>query len=223
MSSVKPVEIIACSMMEHEVRAAMKDAGLDCPVVWIERELHNFPDRLRRELQAQLDRTEAETVLLAFAQCGNAAAGLEARHSQIVLPRFADCVHLLRSKAPGDPGEVDIYTLYMYPGFLETRSGLFKEYDCCREKHGEETAKMVCRMMVEHYQNVSLMDTGASDPSAVAPAAQELADLLGLNCTSCSGTYRVLTKLFSGQWDEEFVVVPPGGRVEDADFRPPFR
>ena len=50
MSSVKPVEIIACSMMEHEVRAAMKDAGLDCPVVWIERELHNFPDRLRTEL-----------------------------------------------------------------------------------------------------------------------------------------------------------------------------
>ena len=83
MSSVKPVEIIACSMMEHEVRAAMKDAGLDCPVVWIERELHNFPDRLRRELQAQLDRTEAETVLLAFAQCGNAAAGLEAREVRL--------------------------------------------------------------------------------------------------------------------------------------------
>lgn len=212
------VSVLACEMMGHEVRAAMAEAGLDCPVQWVERELHNYPARLREELQTRLDALESDTVLLAFAQCGNAVAGLEARRSTLVLPRFADCVHLLRSVSPGDPGQVDMDTLYTFPGFLELRSGFFKEYDRCCLRYGPEKAQRICRMMVRHYRAVSLMDTGAVDPAPFAPTAEELAKLLGLACESCSGNYRVLTKLFSGAWDEEFVVVPRGSRLDEDVF-----
>lgn len=215
---MESVSVLACEMMGHEVRAAMAEAGLDCPVQWVEREMHNYPARLREELQTRLDAMESDTVLLAFAQCGNAVAGLEARRSTLVLPRFADCVHLLRSASPGDPGQVEMDTLYTFPGFLELRGGLFKEFDRCRQRYGPEKAQWICRMMVRHYRAVSLMDTGAVDPTPFAPAAEDLAQLLGLTCESCSGSYRVLTKLFAGQWDDEFIVVPRGGHLDEDVF-----
>ena len=210
--------VLACEMMEHEIRAAMGRADLSCPVVWLERELHNDPKRLREALQEQIDQAQSEDVLLAFAQCGNAAVGLKAGRCRLVLPRFADCIHLLRSRTSGDPGEVDIRTLYLSPGFLEGRCGLFRDYDRCCARYGAKKARQICRMMVQHYRAVSMMDTGAVDAAEYAPRAQELSELLGLQYETCSGTFRVLTKLFSGEWDDEFVVIPPGGQVKGEAF-----
>ena len=210
--------VLACEMMEPEIRAAMAEAGLDCPVVWVERELHNYPDRLRSELQSRLDEIEADTVLLAFAQCGNAVVGLEARRARLVLPRFADCVHILRSQQPGDPGAVEMGVLYLFPGSLAQRGGLFKDYDRCCARYGPEKGLRICRLMVKNYRAVSFMDTGTADPAVCEPKACEMARLLALDYETCGGTTRVLYKLFSGQWDGEFVVIPKGGKLEDSCF-----
>ena len=220
----KRTAVIACQMLEHEVRASMERTGLQCPVAWVEREYHDYPERLRARLQEEIDRTrDADTVLLAFSQCGNGTVGLEARHGQLIIPRFADCIHMFRSDAPGNPGDVDIRTLYLSPGFLERREGLFREYDRCAARYGPEKARRVCRMMVQHYRTASMMDTGAVPPEPFLPAAEELAELLGLECGRCTGTIRVFDKLFSGQWDEEFVCVPKGERVGEGAFRVPLR
>ena len=211
--------VIACQMLEHEIRAALRDTGLTCPVTWLERELHNRPDHLREVLQEEIDKAPpGTTVLLAYAQCGNAAVGLEAHSAKLVLPRFADCVHLFRSERVGDPGQVDCRTLYLSPGFLEERSGILKDYDRYCGKWGPEKARRVCRMMVKNYRAVSLMDTHAADLEAYAPRCRDYAELLGLSLERCEGSYRVLCKLFGGQWDEEFVVVPPGGAIDMAAF-----
>lgn len=211
--------VIACQMLEHEVRAAMAVAGLDCPVCWVERELHNTPPKLREELQRLLDEATAHTVLLAFTQCGNAAAGLVARNSRLVLPRFADCVHLLLSAAPGDPGAVDMRTLYTFRGFLESRGGLWRDYDHCAARYGPEKAQRMCRLMVKHYRALSLMDTGVGDPAASESAAQALAQMLGLSYETCAGCNRVMEKLFSGVWDEEFILIPQGGVLDEGYFQ----
>ena len=210
---------IACEMLEHEIRAALKETALDCPVVWLERELHNRPDHLREVLQEEIDKAEpGTTVLLAFAQCGNAAVGLRSGDAKLVLPRFADCVHLFRSERVGDPGAVDNRTLYLSPGFLEERSGILKDYDRYCAKRGPEKARRACRLMVKNYRAVSLMDTHAVGLDKYEPRCRDYADLLGLEMEYCEGSYRVLRKLFSGQWDEEFVIVPPGGCIDQEEF-----
>ena len=218
------IVVIACQMLEHEVRASMERAGLDCPVVWFEREYHDYPNRLRGRLQEEIDRVrDADTVLLAFTQCGNGTVGLVARHGRLVIPKFPDCIHMFRSDRPGNPGDVDIRTLYVSPGFLERREGLFREYDRCAKRFGPQKAQEVCRMMVQHYRTVSMMDTGVVPPEPFLPVAEELADLLGLDCGRCTGTTRVFDKLFSGQWDEEFVCIPPEGTSGEDSFQPKNR
>lgn len=43
--------VIACEMIEDEVRKAMENTGADYPVIWVERGYHNEPDDLREELK----------------------------------------------------------------------------------------------------------------------------------------------------------------------------
>ena len=121
------------------------------------------------------------------------------------------------------PGDVDIRTLYVSPGFLERREGLFREYDRCAKRFGPQKAQEVCRMIVQHYRTVSMMDTGVVPPEPFLPVAEELADLLGLDCGRCTGTTRVFDKIFSGQWDEEFVCIPPEGTSGEDSFQPKNR
>lgn len=47
----KNTVVIACEMIEDEVRAAMESTGADYPVIWVERGYHNEPDDLREELK----------------------------------------------------------------------------------------------------------------------------------------------------------------------------
>ena len=218
MENTEKIVVLACEMLSQEIRAAMAEAGLDCETIWVERALHDYPDRLRAELQSRIDLIQADTILMAFAQCGNAPVGLEARGAQLVLPRFADCLHLFRSFQPGDPGQVDPRTLYASPGFLEERGGLLRDYDRCLARYGEKKALRMCRALVRNYRYITYLDTGTADPAAFEPLVRQRAEILDLEPTACEGTTRVLRKLFSGPWDDEFVIVPPGGRLDMSVF-----
>lgn len=212
--------IIACEMMENEVKAAMACAGVSYPILWVERDLHNYPDRLRAELQSRVDSVaEGDTVLLSFAQCGNAIPGVVATHGRVVVPRFADCVHMLLSSEPGSPGDVDIRTLYTSRGFLDGK-GLFHDYRRCLERYGEKKARRMCRLMVANYERLRLMDTGAYNLEECVPPSQELSDILGLEYGICPATIRVFVKLFSGDWDGEFIVSERGASFTQEQFMP---
>ena len=52
---MKKTVVLACEMLAHEIRAALAETALDCDVIWVERELHNYPDRLRAGLQSHID------------------------------------------------------------------------------------------------------------------------------------------------------------------------
>jgi hypothetical protein len=42
--------VLACAMLEDEVALAMRRAACALPVVWLERGLHERPEKLRAEL-----------------------------------------------------------------------------------------------------------------------------------------------------------------------------
>lgn len=212
--------LIACEMMEDEIALAMERTGFEAEPIWLDRQLHTIPDNLRGALQEILDGLSGvDRVLMAFARCGNALVGLQNRQAELILPRFEDCIHLLQSHTPGNKGDVNIRTLYLTRGWLQGERAFLNEYAMLAEEHGEELAREIYQMMMGEYQNVAMIDTGAYSLGEAEQEGRKTAALLGLGYDTCPGTVRVLEKLFAGRWDEEeFLVVPPGGIIQNSDF-----
>lgn len=58
----KNTVVIACEMIEDEVRKAMENTGADYPVIWVERGYHNEPDDLREELNVLVRYAETSRI-----------------------------------------------------------------------------------------------------------------------------------------------------------------
>ena len=58
----KNTVVIACEMVEDEVRKAMENTGADYPVIWVERGYHNEPDDLREELKVLVRYAETSRI-----------------------------------------------------------------------------------------------------------------------------------------------------------------
>mgnify|MGYP003815594871 CR=1 FL=1 len=206
-------------MMENEIKKAMEETGAKDPVIWLERGLHNSPDRLRTALQEKLDALPAdETAILAFSQCGNAAIDLVCSCAKMVIPNFADCVRLTLCDKPGNSNMADIHTLYSSKGWMDSDRSMRSEYMRCLEKFGPEKTDGVYREILKEYHNFCLMDTGAYKIEDYAGKAKETAELFHLNYKTCPGYIRVYKKLFSGEWDKEFIVKTHGESLTLDDF-----
>lgn len=205
--------IIACKTMENELRAAMERVDCPYPVLWLEQGLHNWPDRLRREIQRLLDGcTDCDRVLLAMSLCGNAAAGLEIRDFSLIIPRCDDCITLMLGSPERRREWPDTY--FLTRGWLESDLSLWAEYEKAVEKYGKKRGKRIFSTMLRHYQRLALVDTGGFDSDALFPTVTRMAQELELEPIRLDGTLDYLTALLTGPWPEEkFLTVPPHSLV----------
>ena len=210
--------VIACAMMEDEVNASLGRLRMDLPVLWLERGLHEWPARLHQVLQETIDRCDAETILLSYGLCGNALDGIGSSHSTLVAPRFHDCSHLFLSSRPGEQPVLDSSTLYFTDGYFRSERFLVNEYRSCLARYGPETTKEIYDMLLKNYRRLCLVDTGAFDLCRACVYGEQAASQLGLDFATQKGSLRVLDKLFSGQWDEEFLIIRPGERFRQCQF-----
>lgn len=205
--------IIACKTIEKELLAAMEQAGCDCPVLWLESGLHNWPDRLRSRIQELLDGCEGcDTVLLAMGFCGNSVVGLKTHNFQLVIPRCDDCITLLLGS--WERRKEIAATYFLTEGWLAGEMNLWKEYQLCLARYGEKRGKRIFDAMLGHYRNLALLDTGCFDRETVENQVREIARKLDLNYVNLEGTLAYIGELLAGSWDpRRFVVVPPHSAV----------
>ena len=80
--------LLSCQMLEEEVKLALETTGAQIPVVWVDAGLHEYPDRLRQELERQIAALEQEydSILLGFCLCGNALVGIGGQRAKLVAP-----------------------------------------------------------------------------------------------------------------------------------------
>ena len=88
--------LIACKVLEPEIEFCMTQIQHEIDIVWMEQGLHNTPDKLRDELQAQLNAAadSYDAALLGYGLCGNGILGLSCP-LPLVVPRLHDCISLL--------------------------------------------------------------------------------------------------------------------------------
>ncbi len=216
--------LIACCMVEDEVKAALELTGAQLETVWVERGFHEKPDVLRAELQRRIDEAEmggATQILLAYGLCGGGIEGLKTREAQLVVPRFDDCVNfMLETGCRTCRGKAKAGVFYLTEGWVrDEKLGPSRMYKRYLEQFGERKANRLIQIMYGAYRAVSLIDNGCYDLEKVFPVAYEFADTIGVDVVdSVAGSNVVLEKLVAGLWDDDIIVAQAGEPILQADF-----
>jgi len=214
-------KIIACQVFVEELRSMLPD---DVAVETLEMSLHERPRSLRQMLQESVDASAGyDTIIVGYGMCGQAAVGLRATHSRLVLPRVDDCIAMFLGSRAAYRAEhqKEAGTYFLTKGWIG--SGVttpFSAYDAVRQRWGQERADRMMGMMLGHYRRLAFIRTGDDDEALAAERAraQQTARDFGLRYEEIEGSRDLVRPLLYGPWDERFIVVPVGGTVRLSDF-----
>jgi len=204
--------VIACCTIEDEINAVQKTLPNPLPVVWTEAGLHNYPLKLKDGIRQEINSISgAENILLLSGYCGNTVEGLVAPRAQLVIPRVEDCISLLlggdeirhevSSKAPA---------YFLTEGWLRYEHNICWEYERCVEKYGKAMTLRIFQSMLAHYSAFDFINTGSYHVKSAMTRTTALAASLNLSQNIVPGNLRLIAKALRGEWDEEFLIVPPG-------------
>ena len=214
--------LIACAMMEDEVRAAWEKHGRGMRIMWVDRGYHEKPDVLRAKLQEMIDEAEdagATQVLLAIGLCGNGAVGLACKRAVLAMPRFDDCVNLmLQTGERTCRGLAQAGVMYLTRGWAHDATMVIGQRELYVRKYGERRADRLMKAMWGAYRAISLIDNGCYDLDDARGYADECAKSLGVEVRVDPGGNDVMEKLLSGRWDADILVCEPGRAIVQEDF-----
>jgi N-methylhydantoinase A/oxoprolinase/acetone carboxylase beta subunit len=232
------IKVIACGVLEPELLKVAQESPNEVEVELLEAGLHDRPDLLREQVQAAIERAEAEgceAVAIGYGLCGRGLSGVIARSVPVVIPRAHDCMTLFlgsrqayREQFGRNPG-----TFYITAGWYEHKVrpiGHEKEkyyevhedvtqdprYAPWEEQFGHDEALHLIEFhdsWKRNYSRAAFIDTGLDDKSRYEEFAQSMAEALGWDYEAVRGDPHLLEKLLNGPWeDSEFLVLRPGQR-----------
>lgn len=195
--------------------------GTNYPVYSLDRALHSQPKIMRQRLMAVLNALpeSVTTVLIAMGYCGGSLASICAKQ-QLVIPNLDDCITMLLTKTDAQEGNLK-QRGHMY--FRDSECGgvnVQRMLDNLRREYGMERGTEIFGMWFADYTHADIIDTGVFDcyEESYVESIQEQADLIRCELGYVEGSNRILEKLVSGQWDEQFLIVPPGTVLTKSAF-----
>lgn len=212
--------IIACPTVIEELRPLLPPT-ISARV--LDFGLHVNPENLRKTLQEEISSVDgtAETVVLGYGLCSNAALGLNTTHSTLVIPRVDDCIALFlgstrayREQSRQTPG-----TYYLTKGWIEVGDTPFEEHKRLVERYGRERADRVMAAMLKHYTRLAYIDTGRNHQERYRRHARRTAQKFNLRFEEIPGSLDLICKMIQGPWDDDFIVAPPGYTITLDDFK----
>lgn len=214
--------IITCQTIKREVNLAISQTGVDYPVLFVDSGLHNYPDKLHKAIQDQIDKIDnVDTILMAFGYCGNGLLGIKSLTARLVIPRADDCITLMlgshetRKKIQKEAG-----TYFLTKGWLDYERNIITEYNGCVARYGQERALRVMKTMLCHYRRLMVIDTKAYELDEVLNTTKSFAETIGMRHEQYVGSMRFIQKLMTGPWNtEEFIILEPGQELSFDEMR----
>ena len=214
--------MIACSMIEDEINKALKEENCDIDVVMMDRGLHAEPEKLLKTLQQEIDaHQEYDEILLCYGLCGNGTAGLKSEKATLIIPKFDDCINMMLCTGKRRSRElVKKGIIYATAGWTQDDEGPFQQFKHFKEiyDYDDETIADLMDMMYGNYSHLALLDTGCFDKEAVREHFERTAEFLGLELIEVPGTNRIIRQLIKGEYDDNFIILPPGKSLGYNDF-----
>lgn len=228
------LKCLTCEVLARPVYFCAAGSPHIVDVALFQRGLHNRPAELRNTLQAEIDAVKGDydAVLLAYGLCGRSTAGLAAREIPVVIPRAHDCITLFLGSRSRYNEQFQLCpgTFWYAQDYIEREDGtksslamgaaadtdLQEVYEEYVAKYGRENADYLMEVMgawQSHYQRAAYIDMGIGDGRAVEAKAREEATRRGWTFERLAGDLALIRRLLWGDWEEDFLVLPPGGKI----------
>ena len=225
------LQFIACKVLQKEAYLCAARSKNAIDVVLMEQGLHNYPDKLRSEVQKTLDRTndiqgrDYDASLLGYGLCSNGITGLSAK-IPIVVPRGHDCITLLLGSKEKYKEYFDSHRgVYWYsPGWIETSTQPGKErYERTlreyKEKYGQDNAEYLMNMeqnWMKEYNWATYIDWGFTNSQEEKEYTRRCAEYLGWKYDELKGDQGLMQRFVDGIWNEnEFLIIRPGEKITE--------
>ncbi|MDZ7844131.1 MAG: DUF1638 domain-containing protein [Anaerolineales bacterium] len=223
-----PVNFIACRIFESMMETILPE-DLFQHITYLDYGLHRVPGNLTSEVQKAIDQLETPSlIVLGYGLCGNGLKGIQSRQHTLLIPRTDDCIAVLLGSYQRYLEEFDRQpgTYYLTKGWLEAGSDPLKEYQEVKEKYGEKDARWIMDTQYQHYQRLVLVAHQTSELEAYRPQARQVADYCqrwGMDYQEILGSDRYVQRLVEtaaslDSADEDFLVIPPGGEIQQEMF-----
>lgn len=214
------IKVIACEVMQEEIQGLEPVANRDFE--YVSMDFHLYPQKLKIELQRIIEESQGyEKIILAFGLCGGAASGLTSKMSELIIPRVHDCISIFLSsnKCSACNFEKEMGTFYLSNGWMITEKTIISDYQRIYIRFGEKKARRMLERMYDGYKKVLFIETTAEPQEEVIQQSQEIAELFGAEYVTVKGDTSFIQKIIEGPWDNEnFITVPPLGRITEEDF-----
>jgi len=218
--------ILSCTSLLDFIAAAQRSQGTDYPVFTVDRALHLEPEQMKKAVLERINSLprEFDTVLVAMGFCGGVWHET-CFDRTMVIPRVDDCISLLlHTDDELHPNLKEDGHLYLYENDPKDFSALTLMHNTNSFTQDLDLKNMsrdfLFEMWFHNYRNMDIIDTGLNDcySEEYAAAAQEQADQIKADLDYVPGSIRLLEKLVSGRWDDQFIVARPGQVIRHGDF-----
>ncbi|MCF8009334.1 MAG: DUF1638 domain-containing protein [Halanaerobiales bacterium] len=212
--------VVACNTLRDEINKVLKNINLYPEIIWIDSGLHNFPEKLNKIIQKEINNIDNnKDILLLFGYCGKSILNVKSESSRIVFPKVDDCISLfLGSNEKKQQLEKIAPSYYFTKGYLENENNIWQEYQYCIKKYGKEKSTSLMKRMLHNYRYIRLIDTKAYDLNNVINKTKMIANEFDLRHQVVKGNLKILYQAFLKEWKENFVIKDKNEEINLADI-----
>lgn len=232
------LKIIACDVLNREISYLASQSKHYIDVTFLNQGLHNTPEKLRKMVQAEVDRANTgfpynyyntcpsyDYIILGYGLCSNGIIGLKSESIPMVIPRAHDCITLLMGSKEkykvtfeNNPG-----TYWFSSGWIERGwqpsdlkyNALLKDYT---ERYGEDNAEFLMEMeqnWMKEYKNAGFIYWDClQNNEYYRNFTKASSEFFNWNFIEIEGSSSLLKNIINGEfYENEVLIVPPDAAV----------
>ena len=197
------LKLLACEIFRREISSLTEGLLHHVDVDFLPMDLH-AAGRTRRkqrltEYLANVDENTYDAVLLASGLCTAGISGFVAGNIPLVIPKAHDCITLFF-------GCRKRYQNYFFAngGTYFLTAGWLEQNDALNSETG----------MMPHYRKIAFIETGTEPDDSYERQARNIAESQNWEFEKLFGNLSLLRRLIHGNWDEDFLIIPPGSAIQ---------